>query len=521
MYCKHCGTKTVDGALYCQNDGSPLTPLFEGFRLKKDSSTLFCSHCSCENSKESLYCISCGAAMEKLTEKTNRIQNLGPVEAASNKEIRPALYTKQKTDSQFKLSTSLIFALVPLFVSFLLSWSISAGLNNKIKSLIWTETNFDFTDFSARIVDKINLISSTDVFMLSHLVSLKLNADTSFFGVNVGTSGGVLLLMTIPMITLISAGYWFGRKTPTKSANERLASSVPIAIIYSIVFACISLFSGQTTDEPGLRGSISIETTYSFGNAFLHSLIISFVFTSVGSLLSLTRALKGPGSNRMYGISIKRALITTISGMIICIAIVCGYLFSEKEFASEDWSGSTKLAIATQIGGYTWNLSNLNSIHANLAIQEYDTDNYGRLSYSFITGIKAISLFGYSSSGAASSGEQWIDNKYNIDSTWIILFVAVALILHAWSGNVLRRASSANILYELIAYGVAFGIANVMLGYILKISFETDLMEIMSISLKFPIFQTFIVSALIALVGASIGWILSKKFTKTSNKVSI
>lgn len=41
MYCKHCGTKTVDGALYCQMDGSALLPLSEVFQLKKDATILF------------------------------------------------------------------------------------------------------------------------------------------------------------------------------------------------------------------------------------------------------------------------------------------------------------------------------------------------------------------------------------------------------------------------------------------------------------------------------------------------
>lgn len=511
MYCKRCGTKTVEGALYCQNDGSPLIPLFEGFRLKKDSTIHFCNHCSCENSKENLYCISCGVSMDKVAEKSNRIQNVVTVESISNKEIRPALYTKQKPAN---LGTSLIFALVPLFVSLLFSWFISAELNSNIKRLIWAETNFDYTDFSARIVDKINLISSTDVLMLSHLVSLHLNVDTSFFGLNVDTSGGVLLLMIIPMITLLIAGYLLGWKRPTTSASERLSSSFRIAIIYAIVFACISLFSGQTTDEPGMRGSIFLKTSYSFGHAWLHSFIISFIFISVGSLFSLPKAFKGLGSNQMYGISIKRAIMTTFSGMIICIAIVCGYLFSEKEFTDEDWSNSTKLAIATQIGGYTWNLSNLTSLQANLGREEEDIDNYVHVSYSFITGIKSSSLFGYSPPGAVPAGRQWIGDQYNIDYTWIILFVTVALLLHVRSGTLLRKASAGNTLYEVIAYGVVFGFVSVILGYLLKISIETDLTEIVSIALKFPVIQTFIMSVLIALIGASIGWIVSSKFTK-------
>ncbi|WP_336765710.1 hypothetical protein [Paenibacillus sp. USHLN196] len=451
--------------------------------------------------------------MEKVAEKSNRIQNVVTVESTSNKEIRPALYTKHKPA---KLGTSLIFALVPLVVSLLFSWFISAELNNKIKSLIWAETNFDYTDFSARIVDKISLISSTDVLMLSHLVSLHLNVDTSFFGLNVDTSGGVLLLMTIPMITLLIAGYLLGWKRPTTSASERLSSTFRIAIIYAIVFACISLFSGQTTDEPGMRGSIFLKTTYSFGNAWLHSFIISFIFISVGSLFNLPKAFKGLGSNQMYGISIKRAIMTTFSGMIICIAIICGNLFTEKEFTDEDWSNSTKLAIATQIGGYTWNLSHLNSFQVKLGMEGEDIDSYGHLSYSFITGIKPISLFGYSPSGAVSSGDEWIGDKYNLDYTWTIFFVLLALILHVRSGTLLRKASAGNTLYEVIAYGVAFGFVSVILGYILKISFETDLHEIVSIALKFPALQTFIMSMLIALIGASIGWIVSSKFIKKS-----
>ncbi|MDR6726164.1 hypothetical protein J2W91_004670 [Paenibacillus amylolyticus] len=449
--------------------------------------------------------------MEKVVENSNRIQNVAAMESTSKKEIRPALYPKQKS---VKLGTSLIFALVPLVISLLFSWFISAELNTKIKGLIWAETNFDYTDFSARIIDKINLISTTDVLMLSHLVSLNLNVDTSFFGLNVDTSGGILLLMAIPMITLLITGYLLGWKRPTTSASERLYSSFRIAIIYAIVFACISLFSGQTTDEPGMRGSIFLKTTYSFGNAWLHSFIISFIFISVGSLFSLPKAFKGLGSNQMYGISTTRAIMTTFSGMIICIAIVCGYLFTEKEFTDEDWSKSTKLAIATQIGGYTWNLSHLNSFQVKLGMEGEDMDSYGHLSYSFITGIKAISLYGYSSSGAVSSGEGWIGDKYNLDYQWTILFILLALILHVRSGMLLRKSSAGNTLYEVLAYGVAFGIVSVTLGYILKMSFETDLHEIVSIAIKFPAFQTFIMSMLIALIGASIGWILSSKLTK-------
>ncbi|WP_405130989.1 zinc ribbon domain-containing protein [Paenibacillus sp. FSL H8-0317] len=517
MYCKHCGTKTVDGALYCQMDGSALLPLSEVFQLKKDATILFCSHCSCENSKENIYCISCGASLDKVTEKANPNPSSANVESAYKKDSRPALYTNQKSTGKSTIWTSSIYSVIPLFVSILLSWSISAGLNHKIKDLISSETRFEFADFSTSVVEKIKLIATTDVLMLSHLVSLKLDADTSYFGANIETSGGLLLLAAIPIITLFITGYWLGRKTQTKSAIERITSSFPIAVIYSICFACISLFSGLSMDESGVWGSISLKTTYSFGNALLHSFIISLIFISVGSLLSLPRSLKGSGSNQKYGISIKRALMTTISGMMICIVIVCGYLYSEKEFAEDNnMSSFTKIVIATQIGGYSWHLSNLNNLNGNLGIKEYDTTEYGQLSYSLFTGIKATSLFGYSPpSGAVSVGGQGIiGDKNNIDYTWILLFVTVALVLHAWSGIQLRRAGSGRTLKELIAYGVAFGVVMVIMAYIIKVSVDTETFEITRVSLQFPIIQSFIISTLVAFVGASIGWILSSKLTR-------
>lgn len=494
MYCRHCGNKTLNGALYCQHDGSPVLALYEEFQIKKDSINLFCSNCSSENGKTNLYCISCGSSLDKILDKSNLIKKSPTVETFHPDDKRLIFDTNQEKPYIKKLWNPFLYSFISFMISFFLSWTISSVLNDKIKGYFLPELGYILSDLSIGIAEKLKIISSTDVLMLSHIVGLRFDLMISYFNGSIETSGGLFILMIIPMVSLLIVGYWVGQKSPNKSAMERITSTIPIAITYAILIALVSLFAGVSVDESIYEEWISLKTNYNFGDVFLHSLIISFVFTSIGSLLSLPKGLKGIGSNLTYGISIKRALVTTFSGVTICVVIVFGYLFFDEEFINDKMPNFEKVAIATQLGGYSWNLSHFNSLSINGGTE----DHRAYFSYSLLTGLESSDLFSLSSSD--------VEERENIDYVWLIFIVP--LILHILSGRQLRSTTSGKLLFELGAYAVAFGIISAMLAYNLKLSFYADIDEIINFNFGISLIQTFLLSSIIALIGSSIGWFI-------------
>ncbi|WP_169823404.1 hypothetical protein [Paenibacillus yonginensis] len=343
--------------------------------------------------------------------------------------------------------------------------------------------------------------------MLTHMVGIRLDFGSSLFNVHIKTSGGLLLLMIIPMVTLLIVGYWSGRKLPNSSPAERVASSIVVAIVYSLLFSLVSLLAGASVNQYIYGERVSLTTNYSFGSALLHGFIISFVFVSLGSLLSLPKELKSLGSNRSFGISIARALITTFLGVIVCAFLSLVLLSSDEDFRSDELSASERLTISTEFGGYFWEMAHLNSTSFTAEEGEGGTS----LKYSILKGFKLTDYPHY-----FSDDESDEEGPLTIKFAWIVYLVPV--FLHIWSGRQLRRTTSGKAILEVAAYAVGMGILTFMLAYILNFSLYSEIYDFFSVTMGVSLIKSFFTSGFIALLGATIGWLVFGRLSKMEDR---
>lgn len=483
MFCKRCGSEAHGNALYCQNDGTPLTDSNDSLSIHKEYNR-FCSQCSCENTTDSLYCIECGAMQSKITEQASSIVEI-PAALKSSIPVHTSVSDLSSRISLNGFKQSGIYAAVAIVITFLLSWMTSSMLNGKLQDLLSNE-------WSSRLVKDISFISSTDVMMLSHMVGMKYAGSISMLEGNLKTSGGFYILLLIPIVSLLVAGYLANRNAPQRSAIERLVASIPIAVVYAILMAVISLFAGISVKSPDigmLRDGVLLKTSYSFMPALLHSLMIGFIFTALGSFIGMRDKDKQQGSNISYGISIQRALITSVAGILICMLLVTGILNARSEFSDSGMPGPIKAVVSTQVGGYYWGMTHFNSLSLGMAASYDDKEN---ISYSIMGGLN-------SESGEIDSDEM----DEILGGMWYLFLVPI--LLHMWAGRQLLRSQTNRFMYELAAYAVSFGVISALFAYMSKVRIQSNLDENFVINFGFSFISTLLWSAIAAFIFAYIG----------------
>ncbi|WP_078543526.1 zinc ribbon domain-containing protein [Litchfieldia alkalitelluris] len=476
MFCNHCGTKNPEGALYCSNDGVALTQVSERVQLVREEMR-FCKNCSHESGLVGNYCSSCGTAFEKVTEKVE-------TEKVSLTATSTRLFTPSAQSSEGFLATltdrnhlihSLKYIGIAIVTLFIISWITSSSANSVLQ-----ET---FSGDLGPLAEGLKLISMTDVFMLNHMASLDYTVETGFFEAQLKTSSGLFLLLLIPAIIFILIGYFMQRKCIDSTMVERLTRSLSFAIVYGVIVGVISLFAGVSTkfeDPTGFVGEITASADYSFFESIFNAVIISFIFTTVGSLIGLAKEQRL--INYQYGLSITRAIVTSVIGLAISIVAGIVLLQSNEEITIDN--GTADTILASQVGGYLWSISQFNGLTLNAV--SYDEEITA--SYSLLGGAKA------------SEDEAEFKEMFGEISGILWLLVLIPIGLHFWAGTQLRKATQGNLLYELVAYAVAFGIVNVLLVWISKLTVTTNFDDAFTVSFGFSTISTFIISTIFAFV---------------------
>jgi hypothetical protein len=471
VYCKHCGTKNKEDALYCVNDGEALTLHNEHVFLQKENNR-YCSNCSHENQASALYCMECGHTMSKVKEVTEGETKRASVQTmATDSRSEGILSSLINLDSLKRLAVWNVIALAGLL---LISFIISSAVNGVLRDALRGE-------FGA-LIDGIKLLSFTDVYMISHMIGVDYFANAMMFEGVLSTTSGLFILLLIPALVFIITGYMMNRNQPDQHFIEKMKWNLGFSIIYAVAIGIISTFAGVSVELSDPTGffddmTITLGSDYPFFESFFNGFVISFLFTSLGAAFSLSKEKRT--SNERFGLSISKAILHSMIGLALTMAAGAFIISSHDELSTEE--PAADFMLGTQVGGYLWNLSQFGTLTFDLAADGEAV----KATYSLIGGPKA-----------SEDEEEFAELFEEIGWIWVFAFIPAAL--HLWAGNQLRKSTHGNILQELAAYAIAFGVINAVFVSISKLTINTNFEGVFDASFGFSTIGTGIISLILA-----------------------
>lgn len=470
----------MDTAFYCVHDGAVLRPANESVQLYRDK-VKCCSNCSIENSFDYTYCCSCGHSLEKIKDQTEEKLKMPVFKTNLAKGMSLSQASRGFIGKLLDIPTimqNMIYVGISIVAIFVISFILSLGVNRFIFDALGGELS--------PFIDEIKLVSMTDIFMLSHMGGVNYTANLMIFEGGLKTSSGIFILLLIPAIILAIIGYVIHRKYAAEAMIERLARCFSFAILYGVIVGAISLFSGisvQMSDPTGfLDGGITISASYSFLESMFNAICISFIFTVIGAMFSTIKGQSLP--NVQYGVSISYAIRHTMIGLFAMWLIGAFMIYSSTEISSEVRDAEARAFLGTQLGGYLWNVAQFGSA-------EFVVSSFGEkseASYSLIGGPKA------------SRDEEGFKEIFEEVPGTIWLLTLAPILLHYWAARKLYQVSQGNILYELGAYAVIFGLANAVIVSIFKLSVETSFGNMANFTFGFSQVGTFFLSTISAML---------------------
>ncbi|KAA0548382.1 zinc ribbon domain-containing protein [Bacillus sp. BGMRC 2118] len=485
MYCNHCGTKNHENALYCMNDGVALKPVSDVLQLFRDHSK-YCRNCRHENGPSCIYCMSCGQTLEKVREK-----EVVKTAATSSATARETNRTQRRHDSEVNVMNSLMWMRSGIFaiISVVILLVISAVTSSVVNSFLQEELLSDLGTFA----EAIKLVSMTDIYMLLHMVSVTSKASLGFIEGSLQATSGLFLFLLIPGVIFTVMGMFLFRKTTEQSMIERLIGCFSFSLVYGVIVGITSLFAGASISIPdpsGFLGTIEFNTDYSFIESVFNAMVISFTFVSLGAWMALRKEQKL--NNQGYGLSISRALLTTVFGVFLAMIAGTGIIATQEEESLEPFES---MLLGSQAGGYLWNTAQFGTL-------EFETRTFGeniQASYSLLGGAKAT--------------EDEVSLQEFVKSfSWMLwLLVLIPIVLHAWAGRSLRMATQGNVVAEIGVYAVAVGIMNAILVSISRLSIDTTFDNAFYMNFGFSTIATFMISTFLAFVVAYGATFLSRR----------
>lgn len=519
MFCKICGFKNPEGSLYCMKDGVALGDNSVHAIVAKDTVS-FCKSCSYKNDSDSNYCMACGISLNKVMERTaaTSTNKTFGVETSSPRlaPMSVGLLGKFTGSNFIQAAKYSSLAIVILLIS---SFFMARFLNSSLIKLFDMD-NFLDSDIAASA--GLKFISMTDVMMLSHLAGVTYKVSVMGFDAHLITSGWISLFIIPPALILILVGYLVNRGGKERTAIERFYTIVPVALCYALFVAIISTFAGvsvEVEDPTGFLGDIVVSSAYTFSTVFFHALILGVLFMTVGTIIGMGPQLKKLGGNIGFGISIQRALLHTVLGVALCIGLTLLVAGTKEEIKDAKIDADEESYIIDllliQTGTYMWNLAHLSSLEFGMTAM-YD-ESFG-IEYSLLNGAE-VNESSQANEFTEEESEEIAKGVKNLfGSLWYFFFIPV--VLHAWAGVLIRKSTAGNLLSALGVYAVTFGIANTAFYELLKLSINSSLDDVFTISFGFSLAATFFYSTLIAFGIAYLAVILLNKKSPLQQEVS-
>jgi hypothetical protein len=350
----------------------------------------------------------------------------------------------------------------------------------------------------------------TDYWMSAHLLNSTLSFNLTEAGERSGgdleLQSGLLILLLLPLISLLIAGYLYGRRA-SGTIQHYWLSSLLIGLVYGVLTALIALIAGFQFDasaqDSGMVASLSIENNYPFIKALFAGLFLGTIFSFIGSLYGsgtmkqLTSSpLKEGIRSITFGIALSSAVI---------ILLLYRFMSDANPFLSfDDLPATYFLIIAFQGGFLLWNALNLSSLTLDMNI----LDEKLQVMYSALGGIKMetndpFSLFSFLSS-----------NPGNL-KLYMIMGLLIPIGLFIWAGYRLHQGGAIQ-LHRIVVFGLLYAFmmslltAGLNTGFTFKLDFSArEFQDMADVPFLFigssaiaTFFKCFIFSTLLAICGA-------------------
>ncbi|PFA67299.1 hypothetical protein CN378_10650 [Bacillus sp. AFS015802] len=360
MYCKSCGAEQLGTSNYCHVDGTRLQEYTSRFVLRPSS--VYCSDCGSSSSTGENYCKGCGNSLLKYSEDSM------PAGGMSEEKAAASLTQRRISLSGFQFQY-IKHAFLPVLIAFAMLFTISFFLSKDIQGffndvtqealsdsgIIWALE--DITAETGDVMPELDkLFSAGDVMLMTHLLNPTVNGsfngkvfdgDRSTMESSAELFGGFLIVLCIPVLCLIIAGYVMSSIRKKESILEKVFQAAGIAIVYSLVLALLTLFVGfsykLTSNNELFTGSLNISMDYSFLGALCGGFALAFLFSMLGIFIhsGVRKTAKQFSGEIPFGTSILHGISAPIKGMgaifIIVLIFVSTKLTQVKEWLEFDF----------------------------------------------------------------------------------------------------------------------------------------------------------------------------------------
>jgi len=506
-YCTTCGNEVSDN--YCPFDGT--------FQLHAETPSItsgakpkFCSDCGTENSNHEQYCLQCGSFQLPLVPfKAERTQ-----EKVATSHTIPDL-------SSINKRLAILCAFLAFLAVGIMSFVVSEGFQQQAASFQQTLNELEVgpTEVVNDFYDNYGIenppltdpfVGMTDYWMAAHLLnstlSFNLTEAGERFGGDLELQSGMLILLLLPLISLLIAGYLYGRRA-SGTFQHYWASSLLIGLVYGVLTALIALIAGFQFDasaqDSGMVASLAIENNYPFIKAFFAAFFLGTIFSFIGSLY-------GSGTMKQLTSSpLKEGIRTITFGIALSSAVIILLLYRFMSDANpflsfDDIPVTYFLIIAFQGGFLLWNALNLSSLTLDMNI----LDEKLQVMYSALGGIKMetndpFSMFSFLSS-----------NPGNL-KLYMIIGLLIPIGLFLWAGYRLHQGGVIQ-LHRIVVFGLLYAFmmslltAGLNTGFTFKLDFSArEFQDMTDVPFLFigssaiaTFFKCLIFSTLLAICGA-------------------
>ncbi|WP_226655199.1 zinc ribbon domain-containing protein [Pseudalkalibacillus hwajinpoensis] len=447
-YCTTCGNEVSDN--YCPFDGTFQLHAADP-SLTSGAKPKFCSDCGTENSGHQQYCLQCGSFQLPLVPfKVERTQ-----EKVATSHTIPDL-------SGINKRLAILCAFLAFLVVGIMSFVVSEGfqqqattfqqtLNDLIEvgpTEVVNDFYYNYGTENAPLPDP--FFGMTDYWMSAHLLNSTLSFNMTKAGERSGgdleLQSGLLILLLLPLISLLIAGYLYGRKA-SGTFQHYWVSSLLIGLVYGMLTAVVALIAGFQFDasaqDSGLVANLAIENNYPFIKAFFAAFFLGTVFSFIGSLY-------GSGTMKQLTSSpLKESIRTILFGISLSIAVMVLLLYRFMSDANpflsfDDIPASYFLIIVFQGGFLLWNTLNLSSLTLDMNL----LDEKLRVMYSALGGLKIetndpFSMFSFLSS-----------NPGNL-KLYMMLGLLLPIGLFLWAGYRMHQGGAIQ-LHRFVVFGLLY-----------------------------------------------------------------